>query len=631
MRLAAVVAALLVAGTVHAREYAPRVVSPHNADGYSLKTFARYPRWRGLKGDALAWEVYRYLCDQRTGLFHMNEVLEGNDVLNEYQTVRDPIKILNVYGYAYCAILGPVMAGFSEGIGLGPARTLTLPAWSHVAAEAFYNGGWHYLDCDVRAVFRRPDGSLASMADAQRDDSLWQGPQGPLFFPKDNLEKTRQVYASTPVHYYYGFHFSGHTMDYVLRRGETFTRWWRPQGGRWHHSKVFHETPWLKALLEQEPRGPKPNHRDFTIHSHGNGRFDYRPDLTNRSRDFADGVYDWHNVTPGPHGLTLQRPGEGWAIFEVRSPYIIVPRVGVMETTADDCEASVVRIEGTGVSLVLSLDNGLTWQPVTAVGGTVDLTPWVSGRYGYLLKLVLRGRPQRALVRSLAITTWVQVAPAALPSLRRGRNRMEYRTGDHYGLDTRVVEIRTNSSNPGEFLKYLLRPPKDYDPARATARVRGEVIARVQAPPHTRIAWFSAGAHFTTHQGADAARTRNTIAYATEAPRGFHEIYRSVIPTDCNHWNTNADREVRLPRPARTLYIRYVGDPAVNNLRIYAHCVEDHALPHAPVTITHGWHENWRARTQRVTLRGPGAYEVVCEGEPVDDFVQISVPGGTRD
>ena len=97
---------LAMAAIAEARVYAPRVVSPHRADAYSMKTFARFPRWRDLEGDALAWEVYKYLVDTRSGLFHMNEVLEGRDVLSEYRTVRDPVKIINVYGYAYCAIFG---------------------------------------------------------------------------------------------------------------------------------------------------------------------------------------------------------------------------------------------------------------------------------------------------------------------------------------------------------------------------------------------------------------------------------------------------------------------------------------------------------------------------------------------
>jgi hypothetical protein len=664
---------LAAAGTAEARVYAPRVLSPHNADAYSMKTFAQFPRWRDLKGDQLAWEVYKYLADTRTGLFHMNEVLEGGDVMNEYRTIRDPVKIINVYGYAYCGILGPTMAGICEGIGLGQGRMLVLPAWNHVTAETFYDGKWHYLDIDVRAVFRRDDNSLASMDEAKSDASLWQG-RGPLFFPNDPLDSTRKIYQETAVNHYHGFNFSGHTMDYVLRQGETFTRWWNPQGGRWHHSPEFNREDWLRKLIEQEPRGPKPNHRDFTVHSYGNGRFDYRPNLTERSTDFADGVYDAKNVRPTAAGLTLETPGEGYAVFEVRTPYIIVPLVGDLETTDDDREASVVELDASGVRVSISLDNGLTWKelalaPVSkrsplapaagrgpirkrsplappagrGAGGegvgdghvagrpaTLDLTPHVSGTYGYLLKIALSGRPGQSVVRALGITTWVQVAPAALPSLRRGENRMEFRTGDHYGLPSRVVEIRSNASRPEELLKYLVTPPEDYDPARRTSRVHGPLVAKVEAPPGAKIAWFSAGASFQTHQHDAARNTRNTIAYAVDKPQDFREIYRAEVPTDNDHWNYNADREVRLDSPVRTVYVRYVGDPALNNIRIYAHCVDDQPRPASPVRVHHVWREAGVSKSKTFTLREPGPYTITCEQDPEDEAIQLMVPSVVR-
>jgi hypothetical protein len=629
-----------------------------------MKTFAEHPAWRGLQGDRLAWEVYKYLADPRTGLFHVNEVLEGDDVLSEYRTIRDPVKIINVYGYAYCAIFGPLMAGIAEGIGLGEGRTLVLPAWNHVATEVRYDGGWHYMDLDLRAVFRRRDGTLASMADARRDASLWTG-RGPLFFPNDPLEATRKIYQTTPLDYYHRFHFSGHTMDYVLRQGETFTRWWTPQGGRWHHDPRWNREAWLVRLLEQPPRGPKPNHRHFTVHNYANGRLVYEPNLTDRSSDFDDGVYDAENVVAGPEGLVLRAAGEGYAVFEVRTPYIIVPIVGDRETKADDREASVVELDADRARLSVSVDNGLTWQEIrhpmppsppalppqagkpraepdalpqagqkrgeAGTARTFDLTGHVAGRYGYLLKITLSGEPAEAVVRGLKITTWVQVAPAALPSLRKGRNVMEYRTGDHYGLPTRVAEIRSAAGLPGQFLKYLVAPPEDYDPRRATARVRGEAVAKVEAPPGTKIAWFSAGANFRTHQLDAARNTRNSIAWAAGRPEGFVEVYRADVPTWTEHWHCNADEKVKLKQPSSRVYVRYVGDPALNNIRIYAHCLEDRPRASRRLVVTHAWSEQGRSKQQRVELDGPGTYEIVADEEPTDAWIELSVPSGGRD
>ena len=65
---------------------------------------------------------------------------------------------------------------------------------------------------------------------------------------------------------------------------------------------------------------------------------------------------------------------------------------------------SIVEIDATGTSLSISLDNGITWQPVSTIDGSekFDLTKYVSGTYGYLLRLGLRGEPESAVVRKLS-------------------------------------------------------------------------------------------------------------------------------------------------------------------------------------------------------------------------------------
>jgi hypothetical protein len=630
-RLALSVTCLLITAAASARVYSPRVVSPHNADGYSMKTFGQFDRWRDLGGNERAWEIYRYLADVRTGVFHMSEVLEGDDTLSEYATVRDPVKIINVYGYGYCGIFGPFMAGVCEGVGLGPSRSLILSDWRHVASEVFYADAWHYLDVDVRAVFRRPDGTLASFADARKDAGLWAD-RGPLFFPNDDLERTRKIYASTPFYCHYGFHQTGHTMDYVLRQGESLTRWWKPQGGRWHHLPSYHKTDFMRRLIETPPRGPAPNHRHFSVYDYGNGRFVYRPNLTVASSDFADGAYDRRNVAPGSKGLVLDGAETGLAVFEVHTPYIIVPKVNLLETTEDDREASVVELDATGARLSTSLDGGISWLPISAGSdsGRYDLTSHVAGTYGYLLRIDLAGQAA-AEVRSLEITTWVQVAPAALPSLRAGRNRMEFRLNDHYGLRSRVKTVCSDASDPDRLRKHVVEMPQDYDPARRTERIRGPLVAKVDATPGTKIAWFTAEGSFRTHQRDAAARTQNTIAYAVGAPEGFQEIYRADMPTDMEHWHYNAAREVQLEKPAEKLFVRYVGDPAVNNFRIYAHAVDDRPQAPSPVVITHVWSDREGQKSKRFELDGPGGYEVECGPEPVDESIEIAVPSDGPD
>ena len=608
---------------------APRVVSQHVPDAYSMRTFADFARWRDLSGDARAWALFEYLTDPRTGVYPMGlGAWEGADTTYDFGLVRDPVKMVNVYSVGFCDVFGPVMAGLWEDGGFGRARTLDLPGWGHVTSEVFYDDAWHYLDLDVRAAFRRDDGRLASMAEAQAEDALWQRASGPRFFPMDDVAQVRQIYAETPVRHRYHVHQSGHTMDYVLRRGETFTRWWQPQGGRWQHHESYHKDDFFRQLIEREPRGPKGKHDAFAVHTSGNGRFVYQPNLRDGSADFADGVYDFDNVRPGKEGLTLEHKGEGFAVFEVRSPYVIVPIVGKLETRDDDTEASVVEIDAAGAEVQFSLDNGATWKPLETktFPAKLDLTKDVAGTYGYLLRIALKGEPDKAVVRSLAVTTWVQLAPASLPALRQGTNKLELRTGDHHGLPTRVVEIRPDTTNEVELFKYVVFPPAEYDPQHRTQRLQGEFTVRVSAPPRTKIAWLSAGGSFCTHQGEAAANTRNAMAYAVDRPENFQEFYRADIPTDVEHWHYNAQREIRLDEPARQVYLRYTGDPAVNAIRIYAHCLEDEPRPAAPVHVTHTWRENGEPKSFQTELAEPGGYAITLDAEPENESIELAVP-----
>ena len=227
------------------------------------------------------------------------------------------------------------------------------------------------------------------------------------------------------------------------------------------------------ALIEEPPRGPKPNHRHFTVHNHSNGRFIYEPQLTDAYADFEQGIEDRRNVAVTSDGLRLRQPGSGEAVFNVRSPYIIVPQVGDLDRREDDTQAAILEWSGRQVSWSISTDNGLTWLLISppeqqASDGslaTIDLTRWVSGRYGYSLRCELNGDVNDACLHRLKITTWVQLAPATLPALHKGHNAMRLVTGDHYGLPTRVMEVRSNAGSPEELQKYLVAPPEDYDPA----------------------------------------------------------------------------------------------------------------------------------------------------------------------
>ncbi len=624
-----------------ARVYSPRIVSTRTADGYSARTFAAHSAWKDLAPDAKARAMFDYLTSPDTGLFPPGgAVFEGPEKHYEYAMVRDPIKLINVYGCGFCDAVGPAMAGLWEQGGCGPARTVSLPGMQHTMCEVFARDRWRYLDLDLRGVFSDAAGELRSLDDARKDPSLWQRERGVGFFPKDDLVQLKQQFETSEVNHRYGVAPAGHTMDFVLRRGETFTRWWQPQGDRWLvHELALKDKP-FREILEREPRGPKPKHVGWSKYTHGNGRFVYEPNLKKSADDFDDGVFDSSNVQITDAGLTLIKPGEGWAIFEVRSPYVIVPTVGKLDDVKDDKEASVLEIDASEASLAWSPDCGDSWITVETKKwpATIDLTSQVAGSYGYLFKISLKGKPDTAVIRSLKATTWVQVAPASLPALHSGENTFDLKTGDHYGLPTRSRTIQPNAADENQFLHHLIRAPREFDPTSRSDRAKGTMIARLPSLPKTRIAWFSAGASFRISVGDEAQPPRNAILYAVNAPRDFQTLFRdgpagmSAIerPTAQTHWHYNVDREVMLGEPAKSVYVQYEATPALNAYRLTAHCLDNAPQSASPLRVTHVWTEGGNQREHSQTLDGPDTYHIHAGKDPVSVSLEFAVPSASE-
>ena len=66
--------------------------------------------------------------------------------------------------------------------------------------------------------------SMSTISTAAREGM--PGFSGVLVAPEDSdYDEVRKVYEKTSIRPYYGYHSGGHTMDYVLRQGEMFTRW----------------------------------------------------------------------------------------------------------------------------------------------------------------------------------------------------------------------------------------------------------------------------------------------------------------------------------------------------------------------------------------------------------------------
>lgn len=619
-----------------AKVYSPWITSEHIADTSSMEAFREFSAWKDKSGQELALAVWQYLVDTETGVFHYCPIREGTDPVDwEFRIIRDPIKMLNTYGYGFCGAFGPTTAGIFEAMGLQQARSVQIPGCNHNVTEVWYDGGWHYFDTDLRGVIFQRDGkTIASVQDTIDHPDLWTNPSRkiPPFFPEDtDLSVYARTYGAKPVDYCYHWFHCGSTMDYILRKGESLTRWWRPQGGRWSHQEVDTEDDWWKQLVMREPYGAKGNHPRFSIWTHGNGLFEYKPTLRKGSGDFEDGVFDKSNVMLTDDGLTLESDGQGEAVFQVLSPYVIVPVVGNLDDRSDDREASVITFTSRGeIRVSISLDYGRSYIEIKEVNSSgttsLDLTPYLRERYQYLVRFTLTGKKELVCLQSLYIRTWVQVAPASLPRLKKGINHLRFRVNDKHGLPTVPWMQIPNMGDRAEMSRYWTKEPEDYGPERFTRRLSGEMELLFTAPPYLKIKWISLGGYFSTYQRDDAVNTRNEIWYAMDGSNEWHLAYRASVPTWHSHWHYAYDREIMLQEPVERLRVRYMGQPGINGVRVNIHFLKPGEKPDQGIIVTHCFRVNGDLYEKRIVLEKPCEYTIDCPDDPEDVFIKLEVP-----
>ena len=622
--------------------YCPRITSEHNADTTDLLRFRNFHKWKDKQNGDLAVTIYQYLCDYDTGIYHFYEMLDGKDPFFDFAIMREPLKMLNAYNMGFCGIFGATGEGIFNGVGFKTGRSFGLAAWSHNATEIFYDNAWHYFDVDLRGAVMKPDGTIASLEEVRTNKQLWVNSLGKIkpYFPHhssntEEISKVADIYARNypaGVTLQYRWFQGSHTADYSLRPGESFTRWWDDKTGRWNHYPSYNKEQWVRNLINTPPVGMKPNHRDFTRWNHGGGLFHYEPKLTTGSGDLQAGALVVNGLKPGAEGLKLTAKS-GSVIFNMFTPFPIVARINDLDNVDDDSEAVMITLDtAIPVTVDISTDNGITWQEAgkTKSGRTtLDATRIVKRAYGYQLKLSAAGKKSATAIRSLKVDTWVQVGPISLPRLMKGTNKLRYETGDRFDQATVPMLVIPNCGDPEDLRKYVVEMPTDYDPRRNQSRINGSVILKCQAPAGQKIVWLSAGGTFNAREGEGVSGNGNMMFYAVDEPKDFKEVYKASIPDWCDHWRYNYDTDIRLDKPAETVYVKYIGNPGVSVLRACLHLT----LPRPADTlirITHGYKLNAKDQEKTVEMDKPGEYTVDCDGEVENVFIRMEKPSVGR-
>jgi len=352
----------LMATQGSAKVYSPWVISEQVADTRDEARFAEDSRWADLTGQEKALAVWRYLTDQETGTWHYSDMWEGRDPYWESKLVKDPVKILNVYGFSVCTMHASMIEGLYEALGFG-VRQQEFGGY-HRTAEVEWEGKWHYLDVDERAYLIDNEGRVLSVTEAVNHPEFWERSAEMVspFYPQNGgIKGIQELAKRKPGVIHWHWRTLGHSMDFSLRPGESLTRYWQGQG-RWRVSGAWQNQQSLK-LLSRPPAGPKTARRISSNNSYGNGVWRYQPDLTSGYADFHEGVYRTRNVKQDGKGVTLAGAGTGWVEWRVRTPYIIVPDPKDLADPDDDEGAAVVRFSASGpVQVKVSIDGGRHWE-----------------------------------------------------------------------------------------------------------------------------------------------------------------------------------------------------------------------------------------------------------------------------
>lgn len=339
---------------------------------------------------------------------------------------NDAVKVFNVYGYTLCGNDAQVIADLWQAAGLKIRRGHPV---GHVVTEVFYDGSFHLLDGDEHCIYlRRDNQTIAGEAEIVRDHDLIKRTHTYGILARDNSALDQ---FSASLFGYEGERKDGgiggrtrHTMDAVLRPGESF-EW------RWDHlgKQYTAGTSPKKGKQARDGNGDLSRWGKRAYATMRNGKLRYRPDF---ARAVARrGIADSANLAPDGAFLGPAKPGQpSHVTWRIASPYVIVGgavRVAFRRGAPDD----LLRVS-------LSKD-GKKWQTVwQAVGQTGSFEETIV----FDDKLSLRARPQYAYllrvemtsgaetgslgIERIAFDTDVQMAALALPELEAGQNTIRY-------------------------------------------------------------------------------------------------------------------------------------------------------------------------------------------------------------
>jgi len=641
LRVSSVVlaAAVLLGGGLAMAEVAGlKITTDRRIDTSSVRRIVEQVVKPGMTDRQKAVALWRFASDYN--YFYPVPWEPPRDDMFATGVVNDVMKLINVYGYAYCFQHRSILEALWEEAGL-EARSGGIHG--HSIPAVFYDGQYHYLDSSQQCYCVLPDGRTIASRDQVAEDPMGlmvhqKHPSDPYLpgAPRALLTfEDRHVLAGLFfLHDFYNQHDkfrTAHSMGLTLPAGARMTWHWRGLGkwrqkspkGDWEMRHFGHYNPYDGPVERGGSR------------TYANAVYRFRPDLATGADELIEALVAAENLGLTRGAVTNATRGRAVADLRVRLPYVICGWPTVLEPKGKPTGAAVVSgraqcLTGGRVALLLSLDEGLTYTEVWRLDTprytnfAVDVSPLVDGRYAFRLRIVLSGPAGAARIEDLAIDVNTQAAQLPLPALVPGRNRITIDLGDR----TKVME----RNRPFKSLKALRRAAhevKNLRVERGYLRPKkgetGEVTFRIAAPAGHDLTGLSVGG--TMRTGDDPPPDESIeIFVAAGRASGFKPVWAADIPPDIEHWCYEVDEPVTLPAGARVAYVKYrirrMASAAVAVPRIVAHYRRrGETFPPDGLRVRYAWRENGQPRShEQVVKTAPFTYTITV---PKDATVKM--------
>ncbi|MFQ6048760.1 MAG: hypothetical protein ACE5K7_05290, partial [Phycisphaerae bacterium] len=535
--------------------FSPYLASPAHPDTRSLATVLEWPGLAGKKDQTLVEALWRWLIDRRIGTYHFLDPIEEPGEPLTGDPVKDPIRLLNSYGYMLCGSHAMLTASVLRQTGY-QARVTGLTG--HNVAEVFYDGAWHCIDVDMHALHYRREGDrlvIASCAELCANPELVARPikpTEPYYLPdRDPADVARNQYRPGFCRYWPAYWYQLHSLEFALRPGESLTYYHGPQG-RFHYPPAL-----VRHLKRWHPSGwDGPRERFEPARTYANACLCYRPKVPH---DLSGPGVDCVGLEPSGSALRATT-AENELTIRLISPYVIVGRTPDLARPERKCDGATVRLASSArptVRLRVPFSQREQELPLASEGGfwQADFTEAVDGSYEYELSIRL---PVGAELSDLELTTWLQVAPCALPHLSAGTTEMTLRLGDQFGLASlpRIVDLVRSARRDSSL---VVRGRLQDDPRLKLVGDDGvELAAPLIGPAHARLAWIKLWAAVQSdQQPVDPSRSvRLEIAVDRGGP--WSVLSEQPVQADHQRYHFSVEAVHRFDSPRQQCWARLV-------------------------------------------------------------------------